>query len=409
MYVGVPMSYRRLPLIVTVASISLSLAAGVTPRPAAAQAQLSEAERKATARTLFAQGVKEQDTGQHAAALSLFQKAQNLFDAPTHLLHIAQCQSALGKLVEAAETYETLKRVPLAPGAPEVFEAAKAKADTELPLLRARIPTLRVDLTPKPAGLLDLQLVVNGVLIPADLVGIARPVNPGPTKLVAKATGYKDAELEVNLREKEQRSVGLALVPGQSSLPAPVVAAPIHGPQDSPRDPHYVPDKPAPKEPGARITLSYSPNIPLNKNNDLSFGVVEHNIGGEFIFGQGIFRYHLFAGFSSADTFKGVRFDPVSFGAAIPVTKREGLRVEIEPTFQFLNLNVLGASGGAIAAVSAGGDIRVSAAIGKLFLSLAPVGVDIRWAAAGSGPGFAGAGIGAGVDFRPRLLIGIEL
>ncbi|HRG97238.1 MAG TPA: hypothetical protein PLR99_13385 [Polyangiaceae bacterium] len=402
------MSSRRLPLIVTLASLTLTLAASVTPRPAAAQAQLSEAERKATARTLFAQGVKEQDNGQHAAALSLFQKAQNLFDAPTHLLHIAQCQIVLGKLVEAAETYETLKRVQLAPGAPEVFEAAKAKAEAELPALRARIPTLRVDLTPKPADLKDLQLVVNDVLIPAELVGIARPVNPGPTKLVAKAQGYKDAELEVSLKEKEQRSVGLALVPGQSSLPAVVVAR-AGGPQDSPKDPHYVPDKPAPKEPGVRITLSYSPNIPLNKNNDLSFGVVEHNIGAEFIFGNGIFRYHLFAGFSAAESVKGVRFEPVTFGAAIPVMKRQGLRVEVEPTFQLLNLNVLGATGSAIAAVSAGGDIRVNVAVGKLFLGFAPVGVDVRWAAAGSGPGFAGAGIGAGVDFRPRVLIGIEL
>ena len=401
------MSSRRLPLIVTVASLSLALAASVTPRPASAQAQLSEAERKATARTLFAQGVKEQDSGQHAAALSLFQKAQNLFDAPTHLLHIAQCQIALGKLVEAAETYETLKRVQLAPGAPEVFEAAKAKADAELPALRARIPTLRVDLTPKPADLKDLQLIVNDVLIPADLVGIARPVNPGPTKLVAKAQGYKDAELEVSLKEKEQRSVGLALVPGQSSLPA-VVVAPAGGPQDSPKDPHYVPDKPAPKEPGVRITLSYSPNIPLNKNNDLSFGVVEHNIGAEFMFGKGIFRYHLFAGFSAADNVKGVRFEPVTFGAAIPVTKREGLRVEVEPTFQLLNLNVLGSTGTAVAAVSAGGDIRINVAVGKLFMALAPVGVDVRWAAAGSAPGFAGAGIGAGVDFRPRALVGVE-
>lgn len=401
------MSSRKLSLIALTSLSLVTLASAVVPRPAAAQVQLSEADRKATARALFAQGVKEEDAGQHAAALSLFQKAQNLFDAPTHLLHIAQCQIALGKLVEAAETYETLKRVSLAPGAPEVFEAAKAKAAADLPALRARIPTLRIDLTPKPADLQNLQLVVNGVLLPADLVGIARPVNPGPTKLVAKAQGYKDAELEVSLKEKEQRSVGLALVPGESSLPPVVVARP-GGPQDSPKDPHYVPDKPLPKEPGVRIALSYSPNIPLNTNNELSLGLVEHNIGAEFVFGNAIFRYHLFAGFSAAGIAKGVRFEPITFGAAIPLVKRPGLRVEIEPTFQLLNLNVLGSVAGGFAAVSAGGDLRVNAAIGKLYLSLAPVGLDVRWAAAGSGIGGAAAGIGAGVDFRPRVLVGVE-
>ena len=47
---------------------------------------------------------------------SRFQYAQRMFDAPTHLLHIAQCLVATGKLVEAQETYETLTHHELAHG-----------------------------------------------------------------------------------------------------------------------------------------------------------------------------------------------------------------------------------------------------------------------------------------------------
>ena len=119
---------------------------------AAETSQLSEAERKSAARSLFQQGVKEQDAGHYGEALSLFQKAQKLFDAPTHLLHIAQCQVLTGKLVEAAETYETLKRVPLAAGAPDVFVQAKTQAEAELPGVRARIPNLKIDPRRSPSS-----------------------------------------------------------------------------------------------------------------------------------------------------------------------------------------------------------------------------------------------------------------
>ena len=59
-----------------VATFALTSAIGaLAPRPAHAQAQLSEAERKATARTLFADGAKAQDSGKYADALVLFEKA----------------------------------------------------------------------------------------------------------------------------------------------------------------------------------------------------------------------------------------------------------------------------------------------------------------------------------------------
>jgi hypothetical protein len=388
--------------------------------PRDAFAQLSDADRKATARSLFTQGVKEQEAGHYAEAIPFFEKAQKLFDAPTHLQRLAQCQIMVGKLVEAAETYETLKRMPLAPGAPEVFVQAKAQAEADLPALRARIPNLKVELTPKPEKLRNLQLVVNDILLPTELVGVARPVNPGATKIVARAEGYNDATLEVSLKEKESRTVALALSPGQGTLPPPVVVAPppVQGVQPRPEPKHYDPDadKPKPTNGGTRIGFVYVPHVPIN-DNVLSLGVAQQNVGVEFEFGRSYFRYHLTVAYSvvsgSGGSLQGARIEPVTFGIGIPVHRKEGFRVEIEPTFALLNFNVMGLSGsqgndGGFVAVSTGADVRVNLVFGKFFLGLSPLGFDVRWAGTFAFNNSSGGGLGAGVDYRPRIFVGGE-
>ena len=401
--------------IITLTALAAISTSAAVPKVAFAQSQLSEAERKATARSLFAQGAKEQEAGRHAEALALFEKAQKLFDAPTHLLHIAQCQVALGKYVEAAETYETLKRVQLAPNSPEVFVQAKAQAETDLPAVRARIANLRIDLTPKPEQLRNLQLLVNDVVIPNELVGVARPVNPGPTKIVARAEGYKDASIDVTLKDRESRSVGLSLQPGQGTAPVPVVVPPPGQKVDDPRPApkHYDPDtdkgSPTPKIPGTRIGLVYTPSFPVDRNQSLAFDTATHNIGAEFEFGKSYFRYHLTVAYSTTTfstlSVSGIRLEPATLGIGIPVHKTEKLRVEIEPTFALVNFAFLGASGGGIATISSGGDIRVNLAISHFFVALAPAGVDVRYLAAGTGGKSAN---GIGVEFKPRLFIGGE-
>lgn len=245
------------------------------PRSAHAEAtELSEAERKAAARSLFQEGVKAQDAGRHAEALVLFSKAQKLYDAPTHLLHIAECQALTGKLVEAAETYETLKRVPLAPGAPDVFVEAKRRAEQDLPALRARIPSLRIDVSPRPEGLLAFQLVVNGVRIPLELVGVARPVDPGTTVVEATADGFEPARLAVVVQEKETRTVGLALVARRS--PAPPLAVPY-----APAPPPYAPyPAPAPYGPPYPQALPSPPPSPPPAPPTSSTGFVLGAHGG---------------------------------------------------------------------------------------------------------------------------------
>ena len=86
----------------------LALVACLLALTTTAAAQMSEGEKKAAARAAYTEGVDLQEKGKPAEALSRFEAAQKLYDAPTHLVRIAECQALTGKWVEASETYETL-------------------------------------------------------------------------------------------------------------------------------------------------------------------------------------------------------------------------------------------------------------------------------------------------------------
>jgi hypothetical protein len=186
---------------------------GATPAPTSTgpdtTSSLSESERKATARAAYIEGVGMQEKNDCAGALPKFEVAQKMFSAPTHLLRIAQCQAATGKLVEAQETYETLTRMSIVGDAPGAFKQAQDEGKKELPALKPRIPTLRVQVAPaNPKGLLVL---VNGSPMPNELVGIARPVNPGNYKVSAEASGMKAAPQVVDLVEGANKTIDLTL------------------------------------------------------------------------------------------------------------------------------------------------------------------------------------------------------
>jgi hypothetical protein len=173
---------------------------------------MSESERKASARAAYQEGMELQAQKAWPDALSRFQYAQRLLDAPTHLLHIAQCQVATGKLVEAQETYETLTHHELTADAPEPFRLAMDAGKRELDDLQPRIPTLRIEVKPSPSTLRNLTLSLNGRPVSNEVIGIARPVNPGPYRITATAWGIPPAkELNVTLAEKDARTVEVKL------------------------------------------------------------------------------------------------------------------------------------------------------------------------------------------------------
>jgi hypothetical protein len=193
----------------------LTPAAPPAPPPvakASAASSMSDSERKASARAAYQEGVELQAQKSWQEALGRFQFAQGLLDAPTHLLHIAQCQVALGKLVEAQESYETLTHHELPAGAPEPFREAVDAGKRELAELQPRIPTLRIEVRPAPATLRTLSLALNGRPLPLEVIGIARPINPGSYQITATAWGLPPAKpVRVTLGERDARTVEVVL------------------------------------------------------------------------------------------------------------------------------------------------------------------------------------------------------
>jgi hypothetical protein len=254
---------------------ALVLVAPLAPRTVRAQAVVTDEERQA-ARNLYFEGVKLQDEGKFTDALDRFTRAQRIFSAPTHVLHMAECQAAIGKLVESAESYRALIKADLGKSPPPAFVQAQQQAVAELPAVEARIPTLKVDVL--PANVQNAQMTVNGQPINAALIGVARPVNPGNHLVAVSAPGYAKAEQQVAVAEKEKRVISLTLQPGGVVYGAPTIpiyTVPAQGnpqgaqgnPQQQPdRPPEYKPDDtPKPSSAGLILGVEAGASVPAGE------------------------------------------------------------------------------------------------------------------------------------------------
>jgi len=164
---------------------------------------------KATARTLATEGIDLYNEGRFAEALDRLQRAQQLFDAPIHLLYVARAQTELGQLVEATETYRRLIRVELSSDTPAAVREAVEAADAELDGVDARVPAVNIEVV--PAGEPAITLKIDGVPVSTAVVGIDRPLNPGRHRIEAAVPDGRRSEVTLELVEGARRKVLLEL------------------------------------------------------------------------------------------------------------------------------------------------------------------------------------------------------
>jgi PEGA domain len=181
---------------------------------------VSDADRKA-ARDLYQQGVPLQQAGKFAEALDAFTRSFQVYPAPTTALHVAQCQAALGHVVEAEEDYRALANAKIPEGSPQAFYEAQDQAKTELATVEPRVPKVKVMVVPDHIA--GLVVTIDGVTLNSALVGVPRPVNPGTHRIVATAPGYERAEQAVTVQEKDTRDVPLTLRASAQTTTPPVV------------------------------------------------------------------------------------------------------------------------------------------------------------------------------------------
>jgi hypothetical protein len=147
--------------------------------------------------------------GDFEKSIRLFEKAESLVHASTHLLYIARAHDKVGRLVLALENYNKLIYEQLPENAPTAFFEAQASAKEEVESLEPRIPMVTLVLQGKPVQ--DFELYVDGQARPG-LTEVPQPIDPGKHTLKAVTKTASSEAVEVTLAEGDQETVQLTIV-----------------------------------------------------------------------------------------------------------------------------------------------------------------------------------------------------
>jgi hypothetical protein len=217
-------------------ALGLSCAAVVAlgSRTASAQEQ-PQAENVAAARSLGLQGIQLADSGDCKGAIEKLSRAESLYHAPSILGRLGECQVMVGQIVLGTENLNRVAREELAPTAPKAFRDAKERAKTVLNTALPKIARLTVKVDPADA---KPQVTVAGAPIPAALIGVERPTDPGTHEVVISAPGYLEQHKSVTLAEGGSQELAIVLEKDPNAAaaaappppPPPVVVAPPPAP-----------------------------------------------------------------------------------------------------------------------------------------------------------------------------------
>jgi hypothetical protein len=259
-------------------SIALTAALLVSSGKAWAQSD----EQRANARALAAQGVQASSEERWQDAVDLFERAESLVDAPTHLLFGARAHAKLHHYVKARELYLRVIRQQLSPDAPRAFRNAQTSANEELKDVEPHIGELTISVRgadPKTA-----KVTMDGALVQSVLIGVSRPIDPGEHQIQAEAPGFGPQTKAVTVGDGAKASVVLELVPGPPSTDR------TSGPAMAPPAPSVVKDSPAlPDRASASDTARESADQPDSKSKRigayvaLGAGAVGLGVGAIFL------------------------------------------------------------------------------------------------------------------------------
>ncbi len=164
---------------------------------------------RGVARELWHEGDELQRAGRYADALEKFERAEKLVAAPTNVIKIAQCQAAIGELVEAAESYRLAHRMPLGPDAPAALVRAQDQAQQELTALEPHVPRLTLVIAPPHAE--GLEIDVDGRPLNVAVAGEPIPLDPGAHRVLVRASGYRTFHRNIRLDDAEAKQLDVKL------------------------------------------------------------------------------------------------------------------------------------------------------------------------------------------------------
>jgi hypothetical protein len=195
--------------------------------PSIARAADVSAEDMATARKLYNEGRELRDKGDVEGAIKKFEQAHTLAATPITGYELGKTHLQLGHLVQAREAFLSVARVEVAKD--ESKNSAKARTESAklAEELRARIPSLRIVPDGLAAGATAVVLI-DGVPLPGNTVGVPYAVNPGAHEVVVTVVDAEgQATQKVEVAEGETREIKVdvsALVPVKKVAPKPIVS-----------------------------------------------------------------------------------------------------------------------------------------------------------------------------------------
>lgn len=240
----------------------LALSLGMSLLEPDAQAQSDD--DRAGARAAATEGVKALNEKRFAEAADLFGRAESLVHSPVHLLYLARSQEKLGRLVKARETYNKIIREKLAADAPDAFHQAQTSAQQEASGLDARIGSVTVKLEGEMG---PVTVTMDGEKVPAALVGLPLPIDPGSHVFEASGTDLKSDPVTIQVAEG-----------ARETLPLVVKSAPGTRPIGS--------TEPSPAAAGAAASATPANTPPPNSDSSSSGNGLK--IGGYVALGAGV-------------------------------------------------------------------------------------------------------------------------
>src|SRR5262245_28152156 len=192
--------------------VAATLAFALLSTPARAEPRTSEVE---TARRLFDEATALERQSAWREASTKLDAALSIKETPGLHFHRAHCAEQLGELVLAARHYarsEALIRAgATAPDVEELLVAARAR-------VLARVPRLTLAL---PNDVPGTTLEIDGMPV-SEESGAPVLLDPGRHRVVARAPGRRDFEMEITLAEGQTQTLEVVLSEPRRAEPASV-------------------------------------------------------------------------------------------------------------------------------------------------------------------------------------------
>jgi hypothetical protein len=193
---------------------SSTFAAALVLLPVTGHARSADADlqTRTAARDLAVQGVDAFEAKDYATALDRFNRAAELISAPSIAIMQARSLVKLGRWIEALDRYSNVSSATVAADAPDAFRRAQSDASEEAGELRANMPRLEIQSPPSRGEAARVAVKLDGRPVPAALLDVEQPVDPGLHTVQAEADGRVVFRRAVQLAATQR--VNVLITPG---------------------------------------------------------------------------------------------------------------------------------------------------------------------------------------------------